>query len=117
MMKPGKLKNREDIVPGALHLRPTWRVRCASAARRSRDARQSSAMAQDSDLPGIPQAAAVLRSRARISVVWVIPVLAAAVALEIAVQRVLSESPTIHGQSGSDDKIYQTVAKCSPHFV
>ena len=47
------------------------------------------------DLPGIPQATVVPRSRARISVVWIIPVLAAVVALGIAVQRILSEGPTI----------------------
>ena len=35
------------------------------------------------------------RRRARISVVWVIPILAAVVALGIAVQRILSEGPTI----------------------
>ena len=34
-------------------------------------------------------------SRARISVVWIIPILAAVVALGIAVQRILSEGPTI----------------------
>jgi paraquat-inducible protein B len=37
----------------------------------------------------------VPRRRARISVVWVIPVLAAVVAIGIAVQRILSEGPTI----------------------
>jgi paraquat-inducible protein B len=45
--------------------------------------------------PEIPQATVVPRSRARISVVWIIPVLAAVVALGIAVQRILSEGPTI----------------------
>ena len=35
------------------------------------------------------------RKRARISVVWIIPILAAVVAIGIAVQRILSEGPTI----------------------
>src|SRR5262247_1764590 len=52
-------------------------------------------MAEDPDLTNLPQATTVPRSRARISVVWVIPVLAAVVALGIAVQRILSEGPTI----------------------
>src|SRR5215475_3890467 len=52
-------------------------------------------MAEDPGLPNLPQATTVPRSRARISVVWVIPVLAAVVALGIAVQRILSEGPTI----------------------
>jgi paraquat-inducible protein B len=45
--------------------------------------------------PELPRATVVPRRRARISVVWVIPVLAAVVALGIAVQRILSEGPTI----------------------
>src|SRR5262245_46438654 len=52
-------------------------------------------MAEDPGLQNLPQATTVQRSRARISVVWVIPVLAAVVALGIAVQRILSEGPTI----------------------
>jgi paraquat-inducible protein B len=52
-------------------------------------------MPEDPGLPDVPQATVVPRSRARISVVWVIPVLAAVVALGIAVQRILSEGPTI----------------------
>jgi paraquat-inducible protein B len=52
-------------------------------------------MADESDLPGIPRATVVRRGRARISVVWIIPALAAAVAIGIAVQRILSEGPTI----------------------
>src|SRR5215470_6916120 len=52
-------------------------------------------MAEDPGLQNLPQATTVPRSRARISVVWVIPVLAAVVALGIAVQRILSEGPTI----------------------
>jgi paraquat-inducible protein B len=52
-------------------------------------------MAEDPDLSGVPQATVVPRRRARISVVWIIPVLAAVVAVGIAVQRILSEGPTI----------------------
>ena len=52
-------------------------------------------MAEDPELPDIPQATVVPRRRARISVVWIIPVLAAVVAIGIAVQRILSEGPTI----------------------
>ncbi len=52
-------------------------------------------MADDTDLPRLPQATVVQGRRTRISVVWVIPILAAVVAIGIAVQRILSEGPTI----------------------
>ena len=52
-------------------------------------------MAEGPDLTNLPQATVVPSSRARISVVWIIPVLAAVMALGIAVQRILSEGPTI----------------------
>jgi paraquat-inducible protein B len=52
-------------------------------------------MADDHDLPSLPQATVERRRRGRISVVWIIPLLAAAVAIGIAVQRLLSEGPTI----------------------
>ena len=52
-------------------------------------------MADDTDRSNVPQSTTVQRSRARISVVWIIPVLAAVVAIGIAVQRILSEGPTI----------------------
>jgi paraquat-inducible protein B len=45
-------------------------------------------MADDPELPGIPQATVVPRRRGRISVVWIIPILAAVVAIGIAVQRI-----------------------------
>ena len=45
--------------------------------------------------PNLPQATVVPRRRARISVVWVIPILAAVVALGIAVNRIRNEGPTI----------------------
>jgi paraquat-inducible protein B len=49
-------------------------------------------MPDDNDLP---QATVERRRRGRISVVWLIPILAAVVAIGIAVQRILSEGPTI----------------------
>ena len=52
-------------------------------------------MPEDTDHLDVPRATVVPRRRARISVVWVIPILAAVVALGIAVQRILSEGPTI----------------------
>jgi paraquat-inducible protein B len=52
-------------------------------------------MAEGTDRDNLPQATVVPRSRTRISVVWVIPVLAAVVAIGIAAQRILSEGPTI----------------------
>jgi paraquat-inducible protein B len=52
-------------------------------------------MADDNDLPSLPQATVERRRRGRISVVWLIPILAAVVAIGIAVQRILSEGPTI----------------------
>src|ERR1700722_4425512 len=53
------------------------------------------AMDKSGELEGLPQAA-VLRSKGfRISIVWIIPILAAAVALGIAIQRMRNEGPTI----------------------
>ena len=52
-------------------------------------------MADHTDPGNLPQATVVPRRRTRISVVWIIPVLAAVVALGIAIQRILSEGPTI----------------------
>ena len=52
-------------------------------------------MADESGRENLPQATVVRRRGARLSVVWVIPILAAVVALGIAVQRILSEGPTI----------------------
>src|SRR6516165_10577464 len=43
----------------------------------------------------LPQARVVPPKRSRISVIWIIPILAAIVAIGIAVQRFLSEGPTI----------------------
>src|SRR4030095_3705640 len=52
-----------------------------------------SAMAESPD--NLPRATVVPRRRQRISVVWIIPILAAVVAIGIAIQRILSEGPTI----------------------
>src|SRR5215471_10580358 len=43
----------------------------------------------------LPHATIVPPKRARFSVIWIIPILAAVVAIGIAVQRILSEGPTI----------------------
>ncbi len=52
-------------------------------------------MTEHDDLNDIPQATVVPRRRRRFSAVWIIPLVAALVALGIAVQRILSEGPTI----------------------
>ncbi len=52
-------------------------------------------MADGSERDDLPQATVVPRKRTRVSTVWVIPILAAVVAVGIAVQRVLSEGPTV----------------------
>lgn len=52
-------------------------------------------MPDDSDFRNIPQAETVPRRRGRISIVWLIPILAAAVGIGIAVQQHLNEGPTI----------------------
>jgi paraquat-inducible protein B len=52
-------------------------------------------MAEISDRDNIPQATVVPRRQRRISIVWIIPILAAVVAIGIAIQRILSEGPTI----------------------
>ena len=52
-------------------------------------------MTDDSDFTNIPQAESVPKRRGRISIVWVIPVLAAVVGIGIAVQQYLGEGPTI----------------------
>ena len=52
-------------------------------------------MANEPELDKLPDATVVRKKRLRFSVVWIIPILAAAVAIGIAVQRALSEGPTI----------------------
>src|SRR5208282_526004 len=53
------------------------------------------AMANEPDLNELPQATVVRKSRMRISIIWVIPILAAVVAIGIAIQRIRSEGPAI----------------------
>src|SRR6266850_7704 len=52
-------------------------------------------MAENFDRADLPQATVVPKRGTRISVVWIIPILAAVVAIGIAIQRVMSEGPTI----------------------
>jgi paraquat-inducible protein B len=52
-------------------------------------------MTEEKDFTTVPQAAAVPKKRRRLSVVWIIPILAAVVAVGIAVERFLSQGPTI----------------------
>jgi paraquat-inducible protein B len=52
-------------------------------------------MADEPIIDNIPEAAVVRRKRMRFSVIWIIPILAAAVAIGLAVQRALSEGPVI----------------------
>ena len=52
-------------------------------------------MANKHELNDLPQAAIARPKRLRISVVWIIPILAAVVAIGIAIQRVRNEGPTI----------------------
>jgi paraquat-inducible protein B len=49
----------------------------------------------ESGLENLPQATEVSRKRLRVSVVWIIPILAAVIAIGIAVQRIMNEGPTI----------------------
>jgi paraquat-inducible protein B len=52
-------------------------------------------MAEYSERDNLPQATVVPKKQRRISVVWIIPILAAVVAIGIAIQRIVSEGPTI----------------------
>ena len=52
-------------------------------------------MIENNDIPNIPQATTAPHKRARFSVIWIIPIIAALVAIGIAVQRFLNEGPTI----------------------
>ena len=53
------------------------------------------AMADEPDLDHLPQAVVTRKKKLRISIVWIIPLLAAVVAIGIAIQRIRSEGPTI----------------------
>lgn len=52
-------------------------------------------MADEPDLNALPHAVVTRKKRLRISIIWIIPLLAAVVAIGIAIQRVRSEGPTI----------------------
>jgi paraquat-inducible protein B len=52
-------------------------------------------MAEPANLDDLPQATVVPKKRARLSVVWIIPILVAVVAIGVAIQRTLNEGPTI----------------------
>ena len=52
-------------------------------------------MADPGGIEGLPQATIVRATRMRVSVIWIIPLLAAVVAIGIAVQRIRSEGPTV----------------------
>jgi paraquat-inducible protein B len=52
-------------------------------------------MANESDLNNLPLARTVREKRLRISMIWIIPILAAVVAIGIAIQRISQEGPTI----------------------
>ena len=52
-------------------------------------------MAESTDRDTLPQATVVPKKRMRISVVWLIPILAAVVGIGIAIQQIRSEGPTI----------------------
>src|SRR6476619_5687442 len=56
---------------------------------------ERSNMADNINRDNLPQATVVPKRRTRISVVWIIPLLAAAVAIGIAIHRVVNEGPTI----------------------
>lgn len=52
-------------------------------------------MSDNIDLSNLPEATAAPKKKRKISVVWIIPIIAALVAVGIAVQKVLMEGPTI----------------------
>jgi paraquat-inducible protein B len=52
-------------------------------------------VADEPNLNELPQATIVRKKRMRLSVVWIIPILAAVIAIGIAVQRFMSQGPTI----------------------
>ena len=52
-------------------------------------------MAENIERDNLPQATVVPKKGRKISIVWIIPILAAVVAIGIAIQRIMSEGPTI----------------------
>src|SRR4029434_5554973 len=49
----------------------------------------------DTPIPPVPESRAVSKKRTRLSLVWVIPIVAAVVGVWVAVTRILAEGPTI----------------------
>ena len=52
-------------------------------------------MPNETDLNDLPEATLERKKRRRISMVWIIPIVAAVIALGIAIQRIMNEGPTI----------------------
>ena len=52
-------------------------------------------MAESRDFDNVPQATVAPKKRWRISMVWLVPIFAAVVAIGVAIQRIMSEGPTI----------------------
>src|SRR5512141_3159714 len=52
-------------------------------------------MSENADLANVPEATHVPRKRARVAVVWIVPIVAALVGVGIVVQQYLNEGPTI----------------------
>jgi paraquat-inducible protein B len=52
-------------------------------------------MAEITNRDNLPQATVVPKKRARLSVIWIVPIVAAVVAIGVAVQRIRSQGPTI----------------------
>src|SRR5713101_3731609 len=52
-------------------------------------------MADEINPDQLPEATVVRKKRMRLSIVWIIPILAAVVAIGIAIQRIRSEGPTV----------------------
>lgn len=52
-------------------------------------------MTENADLGNVPEAVAVAKKRAGLSLVWIVPIVAALVGLGIVIQRYLTEGPTI----------------------
>src|SRR4029078_8124812 len=52
-------------------------------------------MAENFDRDDLPRATVVPKRGTRISVVWIIPILAAVVAIGVAIQRIMSQGPTV----------------------
>ena len=62
-------------------------------------------MTEQQELPELPEATVPVRRRARLSVVWIIPLIAALLGGWIAVQKFLAEGPTIEISFASADRL------------